>query len=888
MKKSTLFLFLLFAFVMFLFAVDSCLAQTFIQGVALVQTPTTTVTAAGTTTLTAASQTNQEFTGVTTQTVVLPDTTTLQKGRQFYIMNRSTGAVTVNFNGGTQAAILPPGTVTGSQAVFLVINNSTAIGTWDVSSINTTDVTLTAFGSAPNANGLTLAGQALNMQPASASQPGGMSITTQTLAGNKTWSGTNEFDANLYMNGTFGLGAWFDATNELLLDYVHGTTSIDLQGRCLNNGTTCKIDYSGVLGQFNNGMRLTSDDGGSRIEQHITNGGSSYILYWPPSQGAANQFLVNDGAGNTSWLTFSLSNIAGSVSAAQMPALTNDVTSTAGTVATTVAKIQGTTVSGTTGTGNVVFSSAPTMSNPVVGTQASSDNSTKAASTAYVQTALAQLNPAAAVFAGSVANVAGTYLNLVGGVCVGDTFTTTATTAFALDGTSPAVGARVLFKDQTSSFQDGVWTLTTQAVGGVSGAVLTRALDDDSSSDFNSGQIIPIQSGTVNAGASWYRSTSTNTTCNSDAQTWTQFQKASSAYLQAANNLSDVTTKATAFNNISPMTTGGDIIYGGASGAGTRLANGSSGQFLQSQGGTSAPIWSAPTITLIPPIAEAFKTSGGPNTYNINYAFICGSCSATAAATYTNNAVTFTVFKTVSSANIVYLSGSAAPTATGTLTKTGGTGDATITFTSEASPISLEIMTVGAGGGGTGNGSAVSAAGGNGSQSNFQTSGSSTLVSAIGGSGGAAGSTTGGGAGGTAGTVNAPALELINLQGGSGGGSGVEPSANVGNMNGPFGGASGCGGPGGGSNSANASGGNAPPNSGGGGGGAGTGANVSWFSGSSGGGGGCSVAILPGPLAAQYKVTIGAKGTGGGAGTGGSGNGGDGSDGLVTVKSSYQ
>jgi hypothetical protein len=40
-----------------------------------------------------------------------------------------------------------------------------------------------------------------------------------------------------------------------------------------------------------------------------------------------------------------------------------------------------------------------------------------------------------------------------------------------------------------------------------------------------------------------------------------------------------------------PMTTGGDIIYGGGAGAPTRLANGSLGQLLQSAGGTSAPSW---------------------------------------------------------------------------------------------------------------------------------------------------------------------------------------------------------------------------------------------------------------------------------------------------------
>lgn len=53
------------------------------------------------------------------------------------------------------------------------------------------------------------------------------------------------------------------------------------------------------------------------------------------------------------------------------------------------------------------------------------------------------------------------------------------------------------------------------------------------------------------------------------------------------------TTKATAFNALSPMTTGGDLIYGGASGAGTRLPNGSAGQVLTSAGSTNPPTWTS-------------------------------------------------------------------------------------------------------------------------------------------------------------------------------------------------------------------------------------------------------------------------------------------------------
>jgi hypothetical protein len=42
-----------------------------------------------------------------------------------------------------------------------------------------------------------------------------------------------------------------------------------------------------------------------------------------------------------------------------------------------------------------------------------------------------------------------------------------------------------------------------------------------------------------------------------------------------------------------PMTTGGDLIYGGASGVPTRLANGTLNQILKSTGGTTAPAWTS-------------------------------------------------------------------------------------------------------------------------------------------------------------------------------------------------------------------------------------------------------------------------------------------------------
>lgn len=63
--------------------------------------------------------------------------------------------------------------------------------------------------------------------------------------------------------------------------------------------------------------------------------------------------------------------------------------------------------------------------------------------------------------------------------------------------------------------------------------------------------------------------------------------------LPLANGGTSATTKAGAFDALSPMTTAGDIIIGGASGTGTRLAAGTSTFVLTSNGAGVAPSWQA-------------------------------------------------------------------------------------------------------------------------------------------------------------------------------------------------------------------------------------------------------------------------------------------------------
>lgn len=88
----------------------------------------TTPTAAATTTLTVASKGIQVFTGATTQTVALPDVTTLpQIGFPFLIINDSSGAVTVNSSGGNAVQVI----AAGKRAwVFCVLLTGTGAASW--------------------------------------------------------------------------------------------------------------------------------------------------------------------------------------------------------------------------------------------------------------------------------------------------------------------------------------------------------------------------------------------------------------------------------------------------------------------------------------------------------------------------------------------------------------------------------------------------------------------------------------------------------------------------------------------------------------------------------------------------------------------------------------
>lgn len=88
---------------------------------------TTTVTAAATTTLTVTSTYQQFFTGATTQTVLMPVVSTLTLGQAYYIVNNSSGNVTVQSSGANNIQMMAPNTF---AIVTCILTSGTTAASW--------------------------------------------------------------------------------------------------------------------------------------------------------------------------------------------------------------------------------------------------------------------------------------------------------------------------------------------------------------------------------------------------------------------------------------------------------------------------------------------------------------------------------------------------------------------------------------------------------------------------------------------------------------------------------------------------------------------------------------------------------------------------------------
>lgn len=233
-------------------------------------------------------------------------------------------------------------------------------------------------------------------------------------------------------------------------------------------------------------------------------------------------------------------------------------------------------------------------------------NPQDAATKNYVDTVATGFAVQPSCYAATTGNLTATYANGASGI--GATLTNSGALAqFTPDGTTPPTNARILVWQQSSALQNGIYTLTNQGSGAVA-YILTRATDYDQPSEIQPGDLVIINNGTLYGGSSFIETASVSSV-GVDSISFSQFTFSATAVLLKANNLSDVANKTTSFNNISPLTTKGDLI--GYSTDNVRLAVGSTnGQILQvNSAATTGLAWSTATYPVTTTVNQLLYSS---------------------------------------------------------------------------------------------------------------------------------------------------------------------------------------------------------------------------------------------------------------------------------------
>lgn len=152
---------------------------------------TSTATAAGTTTLDNTSSYYQIFTGTTTQTIVLPVTSTLVTGWTFHLCNNSTGVLTVNSSGGNLVISIPAGVTAMCTCIGIAL---TTAADWESGFTDFTTATGTGsvvLGTSPTISASTFTGgytEAVYNLTGTAFVSANGSIQTKTLSGATTFT----------------------------------------------------------------------------------------------------------------------------------------------------------------------------------------------------------------------------------------------------------------------------------------------------------------------------------------------------------------------------------------------------------------------------------------------------------------------------------------------------------------------------------------------------------------------------------------------------------------------------------------------------------------------------------------------------------------------------
>lgn len=529
-------------------------------------------------------------------TETLSGTLKLANGGTSASLSASDGGI---FYSTASAGAILAGTATANQAL---LSGSSTTPAWSTATYPaTTTINQILYSSSNNVIAGVTAGNYGVLISSSSGVPSWLAngttgqLLTATTSGTPSWE--NQAASSITITGDIGgslTGNSFTFTaSGIGLSFGGSGSTETLSGtlKLANGGTNAGLTASNG-GIFYSTASAGAILAGTSTANQVILSGSSTTPTWStatyPSTTTANQILYSS----------STNTVSGLITAASGVLVTS---------AGSVPSISSTLPSGLTTT-QLTISGTPSANND-------------ATNVLYVQNALATVNPSTSVYAATIVNIPGTYTSVGSGI--GDTFLTTATGTFTLDGTTPPLLSRILFKNQTTTFQNGVYNLTTNGTG-ITGSLFTRSLDYDQPSDINSTGVIAVVNGTVNQLTGWLLNV-TVVTVGVSPITYVQY-------------------------NAAPITTTQyDVLVGGASNTVVSVGPGSAGQALLSGGNAANPAYSTPTYPSASGSAGTILRSDGtnnvyttatfPNTTTINQLLYSSSANTIAGLSTANQGV---------------------------------------------------------------------------------------------------------------------------------------------------------------------------------------------------------------------------------------------------------
>lgn len=235
--------------------------------------------------------------------------------------------------------------LTASTTVAIASSNVNLTSGNTLSGNNSGDVTLATIGSTPNGAGASLSGQVLTLQPANGSNPGLLTIGAQTIAGDKTFSGsvtasnftplptgstvmTRDINANVLVNNivenfTTTVTAAGTTTITGASNPLQQFTGSTTQSVKLPDATMLVTGATFVIFNRSSGIVTVKDNGSNTVQAMASDSQASFCL--------ASTATTN-GSWDVSYTTTSAANA--------ITALTGDVTATGpGSVAATIANL---------------------------------------------------------------------------------------------------------------------------------------------------------------------------------------------------------------------------------------------------------------------------------------------------------------------------------------------------------------------------------------------------------------------------------------------------------------------------------------------------------------------------------------------------------------------